>query len=201
MNDGVWESLLREPAFEKQLRQWIDRIALERVQATIGKLESDTREKAQREGYEAGLAEARKSTEGALQTLHQISTQVLSEKTALLASHERIFCEALLSLMEKLAVPDVQSWMAQVEGILQKYKAEFSEKARVEVSVSHEFLKTLEASGVKSVDGLRWSIKGSDTLSTGDIQIDFGGVGLQLLPASLLQQWKSALSEDVRKTG
>lgn len=201
MTDGVWESLLREPAFEAQLRTWIDRIASERVGAKVAQIESETRAKAQAEGFESGLASAKKTIEDALAVLHDVTAQLAREKSDLLTAHEKTFCESFASVLEKIAVPDSDKWLAQVEGMIQKYKAEFSDKGRVEVSVSPDTLKILENVGIKAVDGLRWSIRANDELKPGDIQIDFGGVGLQLLPDGLVEEWKAVLAGQFKKTG
>jgi len=52
---GVWESLLKEPAFEAQLREWIDKIASERLQSRMAEIENQAREAAHKAGMKEGL--------------------------------------------------------------------------------------------------------------------------------------------------
>lgn len=201
MSGTVWESLLLAPSFESQLRMWIDKIAADRVASRIQEIEQQTREAAHRTGYEAGLEAGKKSLESAAALLHELTTQIAAEKTALLKQHEELFADTLVTVLENLAVPDTRKWTEQIEGLLQRFRAEFSEKARVEVLVSTETWKKLEGAGLTSVEGLRWNVKPSEAVQGSDLHIDFGGVGMQILPQTLLDEWKIAQQGEMKKAG
>jgi flagellar biosynthesis/type III secretory pathway protein FliH len=201
MSGNIWESLLREPSFESQLRVWIDKIAADRVATRVLEIEAQTRQAAHEAGYAAGLEAGKQALDASVAVLHDLSARIASEKEALLVQHEAHFSSALITVLENLAVPDAQKWVAQIEGLLQRFKAEFSEKARIEVRVSTEAWKVLQSAALKSVEGLRWAMKPDENIKGSAVQIDFGGVGMQLLPESLVEQWRAVFDDEIRKAG
>ncbi|GEM_PF-6396038 len=198
---GVWESLLKEPAFEAQLREWIDKIASERLQSRMAEIEKQARDAAHLVGMKEGLEHGTQAMQSALQTLQSMTQELVVEKQKLLHSHEETFCDTFFNVLEQLAVPDAKDWSRHIEAVLSKYSIEFGERARVEVCVSPQAWAQLQAAGAVSAEGLRWSTRVDENLAPGKIRFDFGGVGMDLSALEQVQEWKAAAKARFQKAG
>lgn len=198
---GVWESLLKEPAFEAQLREWIDKIASERLQSRMAEIENQAREAAHQAGMKAGLEQGAQAIQSALQTLQAMTQELVAQKQKLLHSHEEVFCDTFFNVLEQLAVPDAADWNRHIEAVLTKYSIEFGERARVEVCVSPQAWAQLQAAGAVAAEGLRWVTRVDETLPPGKVRFDFGGVGMDLSALEQVQEWKAAAKARFQKAG
>ena len=198
---GVWESLLKEPAFEAQLREWIDKIASERLQSRMAEIEKQARDAAYLVGMKEGLEQGAQAVQGALQTLQTMTQELVAQKQKLLHSHEETFCDTFFNVLEQLAVPDAADWSRHIEAVLTKYSIEFGERARVEVCVSPQAWAQLQAAGALAAEGLRWVTRVDETLAPGKVRFDFGGVGMDLSALEQVQEWKAAAKARFQKAG
>lgn len=200
MDESIWASLFREPFFQSHLAEQIKKCAAEQVREQANQILEEARTQGRLEGFEEGLKQASETATKSVATLDRTCESLMEQKTSLLREHESSFCQALLAVLQKVAVPEAGDIVGRVEGLLAKYRDEFPEKNRLEVSVSPETLARL-ASAKMEPTGKTWSLR-ADTHLVGDaVRLNFGGIGLEVSVSKFLQELQASSSEEFRKAG
>ena len=187
------DSLLLDPLFKGEIDRLVEDLASKKARTELETFKKTVEEEAKKTGFEAGKQEAQKQMVEQCQTLSEVASQIVEEKTDLLKSHEALWLKALGHLMDRFLISNKREMIPAIEQWLSSALNQIPKKEGIRILVSAQTFESLNQM-TSEIEKRGWTLVLDPSLSPDEIRLESSGGGMFFSPSEEKQKLDEILN-------